>query len=366
MFKSSAWPLAGLYAALIVFASLFPFEGWRVQGVDFWDIVSAPLPPQYWTWFDVNINIAGYVPLGLLLGIGVLRGGASRWWVLPVALCGGGVLSLAMEWLQLYLPRRVPSNLDWSLNTVGSLLGGLLAALLDVCGGVQRWRDFRQRWFGADTHGGVTLLLLWPSALLFPAALPFGLGQVLERLDKALAAYFEGTPFMAWLPLRDAPHVPLSPGAEVLCVALGLLVPCLLACALMPHRGRRAVVLLVVVVAGVGMTALSCALGYGPGHAWAWLGRPAQVGIALGGVLAAVVLWLPRRWCWVLLPLTLMWQLSWLNQAPASAYFAQTLQLWEQGRFARFYGLGQWLGWLWPYALLVYAARRLSARERRS
>jgi hypothetical protein len=25
--------LAAIYAALIVFASLFPFEGWRVQGI---------------------------------------------------------------------------------------------------------------------------------------------------------------------------------------------------------------------------------------------------------------------------------------------------------------------------------------------
>jgi hypothetical protein len=40
--------------------------------------------------------------------------------------------------------------------------------------------------------------------------------------------------------------------------------------------------------------------------------------------------------------------LSVLNQAPASAYFADTLQAWEQGRFIRFHGLAQWLGWLWP------------------
>ena len=39
----------------------------------------------------------------------------------------------------------------------------------------------------------------------------------------------------------------------------------------------------------------------------------------------------------------LVWHLALLNQAPTSAYFAQTLQIWEQGRFIRFYGLGQWL-----------------------
>ena len=77
-------------------------------------------------------------------------------------------------------------------------------------------------------------------------------------------------------------------------------------------------------------------------------------------VLLAV---LPWRWSAVVALLGLALQLSLLNQAPQSAYFAQTLQLWEQGRFVQFYGLGQWLGWLWPYALLVYVAARLTRRS---
>ena len=32
MHKTSAWPLALVYLALVVYASLFPFEGWRDQG----------------------------------------------------------------------------------------------------------------------------------------------------------------------------------------------------------------------------------------------------------------------------------------------------------------------------------------------
>ena len=60
-----------------------------------------------------------------------------------------------------------------------------------------------------------------------------------------------------------------------------------------------------------------------------------------------------------------MLQLSLLNQAPESAYFAQTLATWEQGRFIRFHGLAQWLGWVWPYAVLVYVVAALSRRGRR-
>ena len=95
MFKTSAWPLALLYTLLIVFASLFPFEGWRVQGISPWVFATAPLPPPYWTWFDVNTNIIGYVPLGFLLALGGVRSGMRAWAILWAALCGA-VLSLSM------------------------------------------------------------------------------------------------------------------------------------------------------------------------------------------------------------------------------------------------------------------------------
>jgi len=38
-----------------------------------------------------------------------------------------------------------------------------------------------------------------------------------------------------------------------------------------------------------------------------------------------------------------------------------TLQNWEQGHFIRFHGVIQWLGWIWPFALLIYLMRCLSA-----
>mgnify|MGYP000104766817 FL=1 len=79
--------------------------------------------------------------------------------------------------------------------------------------------------------------------------------------------------------------------------------------------------------------------------------------------LAAMLLALPRRASAAVLLLALAWHLGLLNQAPTSAYFAQTLQIWEQGRFIRFFGLGQWVGWLWPYAALAYVFFRVSRRE---
>lgn len=365
MFKTSAWPLALLYSVLIVFASLFPFEGWRVQGVSPWFFITERLPPAYWTWFDINTNIAGYVPLGFFIALGAVRSGLGRWAV-PVAVLCGAMLSLSMEFLQIFLPRRVPSNLDFLLNVAGSFVGAVCADVLARLGWLDRWSIFRERWFGAQPQGGLVLLALWPVALLFPAAVPFGLGQMWVRLDKTLDVWLEGTPFMNWLPLREAPLEPLTQGGEGLCVLLGILAPVLLGYSLIGQVGRRAVFLLLVGLSGVMATGFSFAMAYGPEHAWAWLTSPSRAGVVGGAVVAALLLTVPRRWCAVLLMVVLMWQMSWLNQAPTSAYFAATLQSWEQGRFMRFYGVGQWLGWAWPYAVLLYVALRLSARQRQS
>ena len=361
MHKTSAWPLALVYAALIFFASLFPFNGWRAQGIEPAVFLLAPLPPPYWTGFDVGTNVVGYAPLGFLLALALLRTGRGRWAV-PLALLAGALLSLVLEFLQIYLPQRVPSNLDWLLNTGGTLAGALLALLLERLGAIARWSRFRTRWFLPDARGALVLLALWPWALLFPAAEPFGLGQVVERLQGALAQALEGTPFLEWLPLREEPLLPLSPWAELWCVALGLWVPCLLACSATAPGWRRAALALSAVPVGLGVSALSVALSFGPAHAWDWLSLPVAVGVVLGAGLALPALFLPPRACAMLLLVALPVQLALLNDAPASAYFAQTLQVWEQGRFIRFYGLGQWLGWLWPYATLVYVLLRASRR----
>lgn len=362
MHKTSAWPLALIYAALIVFASLFPFDGWRAQGIDPLVFLLAPLPPPYWTGFDVVTNAVGYAPLGFLLVLGMLRSGWGRGAVVLATLVGA-LLSLSMEFCQIYLPRRVPSNLDLVLNALGTLAGGLSAALLERLGALDRWSDFRQRWFVSDASGGMVLLALWPMALLFPAAVPFGLGQVLERLEVALVELLADTPFLDWLPLRETELDPLSPSGELLCVTLGLLIPCLLGYCVIRQTGRRALFALGVVIVGVTLTALSAALSWGPVHAWEWMSLPVRVGVWGSLALALLMLALPRRASAAVLLLALAWHLALLNQAPTSAYFAQTLQIWEQGRFIRFYGLGQWLGWLWPYATLLYVMLRVSRKE---
>jgi VanZ family protein len=365
MHKTSAWPLAQAYIALIVYASLYPFTGWRDQGIAPWEFLWSPLP-RYWTAFDFASNVVGYVPLGFLLALSRLRRGSQgarapdNSAAIGIATIAAAVLALGMESLQNYLPSRVASNVDLVLNVVGAVIGAVLAGGLELAGAIDRWSRFRVRWFVEDARGALVLLALWPFALLFPPAVPFGLGQVFERVEAALTDWLMDTPFLEWLPVRDIELQPLVPGAELVCVALGVIVPCLLGYSVVRGIGRRGVFALGLVSIGVAATALSAALSWGPLHAWAWLSLPVQLGLGVGVVLALAMLPLSARGCAALVLLALVIHLSLLNQAPASAYFAQTLQTWEQGRFIRFNGLAQWLGWLWPYATLAYVLSRVS------
>lgn len=357
MHKTSAWPLALVYVGLIVYASLYPFADWRDRGVVPWDFLLAPWP-QYWTGFDLMSNALGYAPLGFLLALAALRSGRGVHAVRHATLAALS-LSLLMETLQVYLPARVPSNVDLALNGLGAWLGAVAATLLERLGALSRWNRFRARWFVPDARGALVLLALWPLALLFPAAVPLGLGQVFERLEAGLADLLQDSPFLEWLPVRELELQPLVPGAELACVTLGALIPCLLGYSVIRDRMRRLVFLVVVLATGIAASALSAALSYGPLHAWAWFELPVQVGYGLALVLAVLLVGVPARASASLMLLALGVFLSIINQAPTSAYFAQTLQTWEQGRFIRFHGLAQWLGWLWPYAALLYVLTRV-------
>jgi VanZ family protein len=360
--KTSAWPLSLVYAGLVVYSSLYPFADWRDQGPLPWGFLLAPWP-RYWTGFDVLSNVLGYIPLGFLLALAALRTGRGRRALWLATLSAGG-LSLSMETLQGYLPARVPSNVDFLLNLGGGWLGAAAATRMERMGAIDRWSRFRARWFVPEARGALVLLALWPPALLFPASVPLGLGQVFERLEAAVAELLLDTPFLEWLPLRAVELEPLVPFAEMSCVLLGALIPCLLGYSVIPAAARRVALVLAALTAGLAATALSAALSYGPVHAWAWLSLPVKVGLVLAGVLALALLRVPARMCAALLLLVLGVFLSLINQAPTSPYFAHTLQIWEQGRFIRFHGVVQWLGWIWPYAVLIYVLRRVWGQAR--
>lgn len=353
-----AWPLTLAYIVLVIYASLYPFTNWRDQGVAPWAFLFQPWP-KYWTLFDVVSNMLGYAPLGFLGVLAALRTGRGKRAIGLVTLMVV-LLSFCLESVQSYLLARVASNVDFGLNVLGGLLGGLCAWALEKLGAIDHWSHFKRTWFVADAQGALVLLALWPLALVFPAAVPLGLGQVFERLETALGGALTGTPFLEWMPMRTLELQPLLPGAEMLCVMLGALVPTLLAFSVIQLKLKRIWFLVLVSATGIAVSVLSAGLTYGPEHALAWLTLPVELGLLAALVLAVPLIALPRRACLVLLLLALLLQLFVLNLAPANPYFAQTLQTWEQGRFIRFHGVVQWLGWLWPFVTVLYVMFRLS------
>ena len=359
--RSSATLLTLVFALLIIYASLYPFDGWRNQGINPFYFLSSPWP-RYWSHFDVVANFIGYAPLGFLATLAILR---TR--LLPhpalLATLAGSLLSLLLEALQSYLPLRVPQLSDWLLNSGGALVGALLAVALERLGVIDHWSRFRTRWFVRDARAPLVLLALWPVALLFPPAVPLALGQVRRRLHDFVNDLAEGTPLA---PLIDEPVgyvLQLSNLSELITVALGFLIPCLLAYAVTLGWHRRAFLLFGGALIALAASSLSAALSYSPENAWGWLSLPSSVGLLIGAVVALMCLVLPRKLCLGLLIVALVWQLSLINAAPETPYYAQALQSWEQGRFIRFHGLAQWLGWLWPYAALLTALMALSRRE---
>lgn len=377
--RSAASVLALAYAALVVYASLYPFEGWRwLDGADFADLVMLPWGP-WGTDFDSWSNLLGYIPLGLLLAIACLRSGSSLRLAVLVAMFVPSALSYGLEMAQSTLPTRHPSLKDWALNTAGATLGGLLALAMHHLGLVDRWHALRQLWFEPDSEGALALLALWPVGLLFPAPAPLGLGQVgggrlQEMLHEWLGALPWSTvhesarevlaaPAAAQAVAAATPVVGLSPLSELLIVSLGLLAPCVVAFSVVAPGWRRlALAFGALTLAALGMT-LSTLLNFGPRHALAWITPWAGPAVGLAALAVLVLAPLPRALVLGVGLMVLTGLVVAVGQAPADPYFSQSLQAWEQGRFVRFHGLAQWVGWLWPYAAIAWMLSRLSIRS---
>lgn len=367
--SSSATPLAAVYGALVLYASLFPFAGWRwPPGQDLTALLALPWPP----WrdpFDAWANLLGYLPLGLLVTFAARRSGVTT----PTAvLCGLAVpalLSFVCEVLQQFVPTRHPSLKDWAYNGAGAAIGVLLALALHALGWVDRWHALRERWFAADSAGALALLALWPLALLAPAPVPLGLGQVEDVLRSVVADWLEGVdwaaPALALVTETARAGAPIGPLAEGSITALGLLAPCLLAYGVVDPGWRRLALAFGALALAVAAMTLSTLLNFGPQHALAWVGRTTAEALAAGTALACLLAPVSRRVATGCALIVLGALVASVAQAPADPYFALSLQAWEQGRFIRFHGLAQWIGWLWPFAALVWMLLRLGAPRQR-
>lgn len=352
-------------AALVVYASLYPFVGWRwppglVAGTDPWLL---PWPKGGRLRFDELSNFLGYLPLGALLAIAALRGGRRQGPALALAIGSPLLLAYGVELLQQFLPQRVPSLRDVLFNVAGAACGALLALGLQAAGLFERWQGLRERWFERDSAIPLVLLLLWPVALLFPAPAPLGLGHVWGEVQVWIQALLADTPWAEdvalWFPGDGAPARALPRLKEALITALGLLAPCLLAYATTRAGWHRLALVGGAGAIGVGMMAMSTGLTFGADHAWAWWSPRTGPSLAAGALLACALAGVGSRAAAGLGLLTMAFLVALVAQAPEDPYFAASLADWEQGRLVRFHGLAQWVGWLWPYAALAWLLVRL-------
>jgi VanZ family protein len=342
--------LLGAYWLLIGYGSLYPFSGWRDQGLSPLEFLGAPLP-QYVTGFDVVANFVAYVPLGFLAVLAFaprLRG---------VAACIAATLlaaatSAGLEAAQSYLPDRIPSNLDLLANTAGGFAGALAGL------GAARWlirqgrlRAARGRLFrpGHAVDLGLVLLALWLFTQLNPETLLFGNGDLRDLVAAQPAELYAAVTF-AQIEAGVA-------GANAIAVAL------FIALLVNPGQPAHLLVLALILVAVAARTAAVAILFEGHG-AFAWLTPGAAAGLVIGAAVALVAVGLPRPWAVALCGLALMAATALVNLSPANPYLAQSLAVWPQGHFLNFNGLTRLVAALWPFAAIAYLLAAAGASTR--
>lgn len=159
----------------ISYLSLAPFSDWDIRGLTWWSWFFAPIP-RYLTGFDIATNVIAYIPLGSL-GFLVLRPYRNPYFSALWACLLGSVLSGVLESLQMGLPQRIASNIDWISNSLGTVLGILLTLPWGVH--LLRWGTHQNlyRWFKPNAPPLLTLLILWPWTQLYPGGQTFGVGD---------------------------------------------------------------------------------------------------------------------------------------------------------------------------------------------
>lgn len=279
------------------------------------------------------------------------------------AIAISALLSAMMEGLQTWLPSRIPSNVDWIMNIIGAAQGAAAAVAVEKQSVFATLERLCQRSITPARAGPLLLATTWPLALIYPLRLPFDLGRLPEGLVLWGMACLSDIPYGQNLISMNGMVNALTPWVEIIAVASGIVIPVLMAYVAVRPGQPRMVACVGTIGLGVGVTALSVGLWYGPSHAWSSFTAPAIVGVSLGAVTALAMMALSSTSAAVLCLGLLVLQIALINPVEHNAYYLQALQVWDQGRFARFYGLMQWIGWCWPYAAIVVLVNHLGTRK---
>lgn len=347
-----AWILAASYLLVIVYASLQPFQGWRMPPQEILNFLSAAWP-RFITLQDVTINVAAYVPLGLLASIGWgARFGPARG-ALAAALAAAA-LSLAMEATQMFLPSRIASNVDLLANGLGGLLGAMAAPLLApgrILGG--KLHAARARLFldGMTSDVGLVVVFLWLVTQFHPTAQLFGTGSLRSIID--LPDYFMHTPGLAF-------------SREAAVVGFNLLGVGMILAALMREGTRAPLITSAVIGVALGIKVFTVAVLVRSPAPLAWLTPGVLVGLAGGSAMLYAAARLPRPAQLILSVACIAVATTAINIAPGNPYQSIPPRLLAGGasHFLSFSGIVRALSELWPLLAAGFLLYALAARRR--
>ncbi len=342
------------YLLLIVYASWFPFSGWRSSGLSPFAFLVLQMP-RWWTGFDVMVNIVGYMPFGTLIVL-ALHPRVRGLWAVAIAAVVGLLVSGTMEVVQNYLPSRVPSSLDLLTNAGGCLAGALLGAsfapmLLDR----SRLYLLRQRWFAAHASQGLVLVALWPLAQVYPQNYLFGNGQILPLLSEWLSDWLDTDIDLVTMLRGDVPmSVEQYWLSETIITACGMTGAALTLLCLTRRGAPRLSLMLALIGVGIVVKTLASSLFFAPDNAFVWVTPGAEGGFLIGLIMLAGLAFAPQVAQRRLAVVTLVLSLIVVNTIPANPYFVSTLQAWQQGKFLNFNGAAQFLDMAWPIIALWF------------
>lgn len=348
--------MALAYTLIIVYASLQPFTGWRAPSEEVLEFLRAPWP-RYVTAGDIMLNVAAYLPLGAIL-FAALRPPLSAAAALIMATLIAAALSLGLENAQMFLATRIASNLDLLTNTSGAAIGALAAWVFTLPALADNpFVAMRRRAWRPDALGdcGLLIVVLWILMQFHQAPLGLGNGDLREMLE--ITPLFTHTP-RSYL-LAEAGVVALA------IVAIGLLVSLIL----QPRQRRLPVIAATLLLAFAAKSIAAVTLARA--SSWLqWLTPGFAVGIAVGGILLALLLRLmptARAICGVL---CLSAGVLIVNIAPGNPYqLIPPFMLSPQPRhLANFSHIVHTLSQAWPliaaiFLLAMARAIRAAARQ---
>ncbi len=364
--------LFATYVAALVYASLFPITGWRFVDESVFAFLIKPWP-RYWSGFDLLTNFLAYLPLGAVLAL-VWNKTHSIDRSIVMASLTGFALSLAMETMQNFLPSRVPSFLDLTVNTIGTISGALIAiaqtaniAKLKPLQNTGRyWIEPAGRWAGIALAVWILIQTLGQSALFMTGEIPPTL------IADALTWWgMDQTEATEWATDFRLARFGSSYGAilsEVSVVALNIFIVTALVCELTTSRAARLPMGLAVI--GMALTLKTLFSTRLPNvEPMYWLTVGAQAGLLVGALSALVAAELRSRWRLVGCAAACLGLLFIANVLPANHYQADLIERWRDGHWRSFTGMLRHAALVWPAAMAViclFVATRRAKKKLRS